>query len=75
MADQLVKSGLAKWEEHIKLPHPPFPTSVSCPNLCKAKTHSSIARVALPRGHFPAFVMAVDSPELFYIMVRCSLCV
>lgn len=70
MADQLVKNGLAKWVEPIKLPHPPYQITVSCPNLFHGKSHSPIAQVSLPSGQFPAFVMAVDSLELFYIMVR-----
>ena len=74
MADQLVKKGLAKWVEHVKLPHPPFPLTVSCPNFMHGKSRSPIiVQVSLPRGQFPAFVMAVASLELFYIMVRAIL--
>ena len=64
--------GFAKWAEHVSEPHPPF--SLSHRHL---KTREDFQRrnilcvdhVTVPVSHFPAFVMAVYSLNLFYIMV------
>jgi hypothetical protein len=72
IAEQMVNRGFAKWAEHIVAePCPPFATS-NHRNIgedLQRRNDSRVDHVRLPGGHFPAFVMAVYSLNLFYIMV------
>ena len=69
VAEELLRRGFAKRVEPFELPHPPFSRGARYPKVLLAECHSPIATVSLPSGHFPAFVMAVESLELLYVMV------
>ncbi len=71
IAEQMVNRGFAKWVEHIAEPYPPFVTSNhrNIEEDLQRRNDSREDHVRLPGGHFPAFVMAVYSLNVFYIMV------
>ena len=73
IAEQMVDRGFAKWAEHIAEPYPPFAVSHCHRNIGEdllRRSDSRVEHVKLPGGHFPAFVVAVYSINLFYIMVH-----
>lgn len=65
----MVMKGYAKWVEPVVEPHQPFPPLLNSPESSLA-ANTALGYLSLPNGHFPAFVVAVESPELLYIMVR-----
>ena len=71
----MVDRGFLKWVEHVAEPHPPFPLlhrHLKAGEDFQGRNVSCVDHVSLPEGHFPAFVMAVYSLNLFYIMVRTT---
>ena len=70
IVEQLVNRGFAKWAEHTAKPHPPLSMSHRLWEDLQSESNSvGIGYVSLPRSYFPAFVMAVHSINLLYIMV------